>query len=296
MAVLEHMGLLMHPHTSAGRVPTDHGYRAYVDTSLKIEPLPASARQAIRRRIGEAADEPEEATDEAARLLASLTQYPSVVAEPGLPQQTFQSLHLVSLGEDRALAVIATTAGSLQGRPIRLPPGTATEDLEDLSRAITRRLQGARIGDLTTQRLEDALSEVTRHHQLLEAIRGWLHRDLARGGRPRIHVEGTSHLLRQPEFSRPEEATRILEALEEQTTLVEALASAPGDGMWVSIGAENRPAGLQSCSLVMAAYRTGDHVGGMVGIVGPTRMRYRHAVAAVQYVADRLSEALGAVR
>jgi len=293
MAGLEEMGLLMHPHTSAGRIPTDQGYRVYVDMLLEAEPLPATDRMAIRRRLGGPVEEPDEVTDQAARILATLTQYASVVTAPGLQQQTFQSLHLVPLGERRALAVIGTSSGALQGRPIDLPEGIAAEDLDHLSRAISQCLQGCRVGELTTQRLEQAMGEASRHHQLLEALKAWLQRDLARGARPRLHIEGARHLLREPEFRRPEAATRVLEVFEEESLLADTLAVASVEVVWFLIGAENRLAELRPCSLVVATYTAGDRVGGTVGILGPTRMRYRHAVAAVRYVADRLSEALG---
>jgi heat-inducible transcriptional repressor len=292
MAGLEELGLLTHPHTSAGRIPTDQGYRVYVDMVADAEALPVADRQTIRRRLGTPLEERTEVADQAARVLSSLTQYASVVAAPGLQYKMFQSLHLVPIGERRALAVIATSSGALQGRAIDLPDGIAAEDLDDLSRAISQRLQGCRVGELTHERLGQVMGEATRHYQLLEAVKAWLRRDLARGAHPRVHVEGARHLLREPEFRQPEAATRVLEVFEEGSILADALADAPMEGVWISIGAENRLAELQSCSLVVAAYSAGNEVGGTVGIVGPTRMRYRHAVAAVRYVADRLSEAL----
>lgn len=296
MAGLEELGLLTHPHTSAGRIPTDQGYRVYVDMLLASESLPTAERQAIRRRLGGSPEEPDELTDQAARVLSSLTHYASVVAAPGLQQQTFESLHLLPLGGRRALAVIATSSGALQGRPIDLPSGITSEDLEHLSRVITPRLHGSRMGDLTHERLEQVVDEASRLHQLLEEVKAWLRRNLARGGRPRVHVEGVRHLLREPEFRRPEEATRVLGVLEEESILAQVMAVAPEEGVWVSIGGENRFEELRSCSLVVATYSAGGRQRGTVGIVGPTRMRYRHAVAAVGYVAERLSDALGMPR
>jgi heat-inducible transcriptional repressor len=292
MAVLEDEGLLTHPHTSAGRVPTDKGYRTYVDMLLETEPISAGERQAIRRRFGGFADDADDPTEQAARVLAEMTHYASVVAAPSLQRHAFQSLHLLDAGDGRALAVIVTDAGTLQGRLIDLPHGVAPGDLEQLSRAITQRLHGCLVGEITHERLEQVVGEATRHHQLVEAVKQWLRRDLARGSRARIRVEGTRHLLREPEFSRPEAATRVLGALEEEAVLSQALAAAPDEGVWISIGAENRFAELRSCSLVAAAYSAGGRAGGTVALVGPTRMRYRHAVVAVRYVADRLSDAL----
>jgi heat-inducible transcriptional repressor len=294
MATLEDSGLLTHPHTSAGRTPTDRGYRVYVDLLLQAGRLSPAERQAIRRRIDQAATEPAGAADEAIRILAFVTHYASVVASPGLPQQTFRSLHLVPLGSGRALAIVTTDAGEFQGHMIELPDGVESDDLEQLSRAITERLQGCRVSDLTRERLEQVAGETTLRQRLAQVVELWLRRS-GRGGRPQIRVEGARHLLREPEFREdPDAATRLLGVLEEQSVLAEVIATAPGQGVWVSIGAENRRAELRGCSLVMAAYRVSDQPAGMVGIMGPTRMRYRHAVAAVQYVADRLTDTLRA--
>jgi heat-inducible transcriptional repressor len=293
LAALEEVGLLTHPHTSAGRVPTDQGYREYVDTLLEGERLSPAERHAVRRRLGTGAEEPADLTEQAARVLASITQYASVVACPALSDQTLVSLHLLPLDARRALAVIVTDSGVFQGRPIDLPDGVATEDLERLSHAITQRLRGLRVADLTHDRLERVMGEASRHERVVEALKAWLTRDLTRGGRMRLRVEGARHLLREPEFRRPEAATRVLEALEEYSALAHTLAAAPEAGVLISIGAENRLDHLHACSLVAAAYRVGDRTAGVVALVGPTRMRYRRAVTAVRYVADRLSEALG---
>lgn len=295
MSALEEMGLLSHPHTSAGRVPTDAGYRLYVDMLPDAEPLSGADRQAIRRRLEGSAAEPAGATEQAARVLSFVTQYTAVIAAPGLADQTFRSLHLMPLGASRAIAVIATDSGGLQGRTIDLPEGIEPDDLEQLSRSITQRLQGCRISDLTHRRLEEVVGEASWHHRLLEEVESWLRRDLARSRGARIRVEGASHLLREPEFRSPQAATQLLEVLEEESVLADALAATPDEGVWISIGAENRREELRAFSLVTAAYRSGDQTGGTVGIVGPTRMRYRRAVTAVRYVADRLSETLRAL-
>lgn len=292
MAGLEEMGLLTHPHTSAGRMPTDRGYRTYVDMLLSSEPLTPPDRQTIRRKIDDAAGEPGGAAEQAARVLASVTHYPSVVASPGLQNQTFRSLHLVPLAAGKALAVIATSAGTLQGRTLDLPDDVEPQDLDRLSGEITRRLRGTRVADLTHSRLEREIGEASWHHRLVEELRAWLRREGNRNITGSIRVEGTRHLLREPEFQRSEMATPVLELLDEASTLASVLAGTPRQGLWISIGAENPREELRACSLVMAAFECGDQTVGTVGIVGPTRMRYRQALAAVRYVADRLSQVL----
>ena len=294
MAGLEEMGLLRHPHTSAGRIPTDQGYRAYVDGLLETERLSPAERQTIRRRLGDQGEGPDDLVAAAAHVLSSLTQYATIVAARGLGQQVFESLHLLPLEGQRALAVISTSTGALQGRAITLPPGVSTDDLESLGRIITNRLHGAQIASITHEQLEQALGEAYRHQQLLDAVKMWLRRDLARGTKMRLRVEGLRHLLREPEFRRPDAATPVLGALEQESVLAHAVAAAPDEGVWITIGAENQIAELHTCSIVMSTYQSGGGTGGTVAIIGPTRMRYQRAVAAVQYVADRLSESLGA--
>jgi heat-inducible transcriptional repressor len=294
MAGLEELGLLTHPHTSAGRIPTDQGYRAYVDGLLETERLSATERQTIRRRLGDHGERPDDVAAAAAQVLSSLTQYASFIAAPGLGQQVFESLHLLPLDANRALAVISTSAGALQGRAITLPAEVSADDLESLGRIITNRLRGALIASITHEQIERALGEAYRHQQLLDAVKAWLRRDLARGTRLRVRVEGLRHLLREPEFRRADAATPVLGALEEESVLAHAVAAAPEEGVWVTIGAENQIADLRACSIVMATYQSGGATGGAVAIIGPTRMRYQRALAAVQYVADRLSDSLGA--
>ncbi len=292
LASMEELGLLTHPHTSAGRIPTDRGYRAYVDMLPKADPASSSARQKMRRRLGDPAEEPGDVANEAARVLSGMTGYASVVAAPALQEQTFSSLHLVPMGERRALAVIATDSGALQGRSVELPEGVVPDDLEHLSRAITHWLRGSRVGDLTHQRLEQVLGEASYHHRWLEEVKAWLCRGLARGVRPQIRVAGARHLLAEPEFKSPDRATRLFEVLENESVLDGVLAAVPEEGVWILIGEENPHEQLRSCSLVMAAYRAGDRRGGTVGILGPTRMRYRSAVTAVRCVAESLSQAM----
>lgn len=292
LASMEELGLLTHPHTSAGRIPTDRGYRVYVDMLPKAEPVSSSARQKIRNRLGDPVGEPGEVVNEAARALASMTGYASVVVAPDLQEQVFSSLHLVPMDARRALAVIATDSGALQGRLIELPEGVALDDLEHLSRAITQRLRGSRVGDLTHQRLEQVLGEASQQHIWIEEVKAWLWRGLARGIRPRIRVAGARYLLAQPEFKSPDRATRVFEALEDESVLEGVLSAVPEEGVWIVIGGENPQEQLRSCSLVMAKYRAGDRPGGAVGILGPTRMRYRSAVTAVRCVAESLSEVI----
>jgi len=292
MAGLEDLGLLTHPHTSAGRVPTDRGYRAYVDMLLDGGRLSSPDRQTIRRNIDDVTVEPVGAAGQAARVLASVTQYPSVVTSPSLQDQVFRSLHLVPFGARKVLAVIATNSGTLQGRALDLPEDVEPDDLEQLSGEVTRRLRGTRVADLTLSRLEQEIGDASWRHRLLEEVKAWLRREGARSVGGSIHIEGARHLLREPEFRRPEMATQVLDLLEEATALADVLAAAPRRGVCISIGSENRCEDLQSCSVVMAAFECGDQTVGTVGIVGPTRMRYRHALTAVREVAERLSQVL----
>ncbi len=292
LASMEELGLLTHPHTSAGRIPTDWGYRVYVDMLPKADPLGGPATESIRRRLGAPDEEPGGVVGEAARLLAGMTGYASVAAAPRMQAQAFASLHLVPMGERRALAVIAADSGALLGHPVELPDGVAPDDLEHLSRAITYRLRGTRVADLTYQRLEQVLGEASRQHRWLEEVRAWLLRDLARSARSQIRVAGARHLLAEPEFRTPDRATRLFEILENEPLLERVLSSVPEQGVWIFIGQENQLEQLRLCSLVMTAYRAGEQRCGTIGVIGPTRMRYRSTVAAVRHVAEGLSEAM----
>jgi len=295
MADLEEEGYLHQPHTSAGRIPSDKGYRYYVDELMaRWEPGPAE-RSAIYREVLAVRRAMEEMIHEAARLLARHTQYASMVAAPRLEASVFRRLDLVPLDETRVVAIVVADPGFVQHRIVELGRPVTQDQCDAMADRLNRRLLGVRYGDIGRDLLSGIREEVG-HPELYDAVADLLTSGLGERDSDKVYLEGTLNILSQPEFRDIERARSLLAILEARDTLMQVLNYASRhSGTTVIIGQENPVPALQECSVVSATYRLGDEVIGAIGVLGPTRMDYSKAVGLVQYVADHLSEALMAL-
>ncbi|MEA4943052.1 MAG: heat-inducible transcriptional repressor HrcA [Propionicimonas sp.] len=283
MAVLEEEGYITQPHTSAGRIPTDKGYRLFVDRLASVKPLSTAERRAIETFMAGALDV-DDVVRRTVRLLAQITQQVAIVQYPIDLGSSIRHVEIVTLGYDRALAIVVTSAGRVEQRSI--DTGGATEDdVADLR----GRLNTALVG-LTAQRaaavIASFVDELPAGLQPLGAVVSAAVLDIIgveRSGR--VVVGGVPNLTR---FSDQFESTvkPVLEALEEQVVLLRLLGEASGeDDVTVRIGRENPYEALQSTSMVASAYGAAPDGWATLGIVGPTRMDYPSTMAAVRAVA-----------
>jgi heat-inducible transcriptional repressor len=292
MAALEEMGFLFQPHTSAGRVPTDRGYRFYVDTLLNEERLTPDERQRLRRQIYSLAEEAERLIERAARALAEEIHYPSVVATVRPQEQVFRHLHFIPLDARRVLGVIVTDAGVFEGKPVELPEPMDPDTLDRVSRGISARLEGLTLGEITRGRLEALVGEMARYTRLLDYLRRLMDREMQRAAAGHVVVEGTTHLLAQPEFRQLDIVSAVFSTLQREEDLAEILRPVPGQTVWVAIGSEMPYAAMRECSIVAATYAVGWRTMGTLAILGPKRMPYGRALPVVRFLAQNLSEAL----
>lgn len=291
MAILEDMGYLRQPHTSAGRVPTEQAYRFYVDSMITEEQVLPVERTQIRRTLF--TGEPGHTIQRAARTLASLTNFAAVVAPLAASEQRIRHLHLIPLSSTRALAVVVTEEGVFEGQIAEFPEPLGADDLDRLSQAITRRIAGRPLRDLTDATLDAAIGDAALFLRVVTEVER-----LARDGRlyasTRVYTDGTANILKQPEFQDVRRAQPVLSALEREDIVVEIVRpGAPGERVKITIGRENPREEMKECSVVTASYYKDDRPSGVIGIVGPTRMRYSKMVSLVSFLADSLGEALG---
>ncbi len=292
MAALEELGYLTHPHTSAGRVPTDRGYRFHVDSLRQEEQVSRQDRQRVRRVL-HPGDERERIPEEVARALATISEYASVVTSPGMESQVFRHLHLIPLTTYQVLAVIVTDAGIIHGKTFTVEDPLDPEALDRLSRLVSQRLHGYALVEITGDLLARFVHEAAWQHRIVEELTNWLADRLPLLADRRVHIEGTANILRQPEFRDARSARPVFSALEREEVLNDLLLDAEGRDVWVTIGREHRYEELRGTSVVAAPYRLAGHSGGAIGIVGPTRMKYAKVIALVRYLAGSLSELLG---
>ena len=295
MAALEEEGLIAAPHTSAGRVPTDAGYRLFVDRLSAVKPMSAAEQRAIGQFL-EGAVDLDDVVDRTVRLLASLTRQVAVVQYPSLSRSSVRHVELVPIGGHRLLVVLITTTGRVEQRVIDLGVDLLTEDgertLATLRTELNRATSGRTLSDASSElaampdRLDAGLGDLVR------AISTSLQDSLVEEREERVVLAGTANLARVgPDFAT--NLGPVLEALEEHVVLLKLLGTIAEQGdVAVRIGHENPYAGLQATSMVSTGYGVGTDLVAGLGVVGPTRMDYPTTMAAVRAVATYVSRIL----
>ena len=283
MASLEAEGYLAQPHTSAGRVPTDAGYRYFVDRLGPGHLDEAETRQ-ISSFFRHAQGQIEERLADTSRLLSQLTAYAAVVVGPLHDPATVRSAQLVDLGASRLLLVLVTSSGSIERSMIELAPGAAVNpsDIGAASTALNDAFVGASLGtvptvDPTGKREVDDLVATT-----LDALTPLSHQA------GELYVGGAANMAGQ--FDAVSTVKSVLAVLEEQLLVVSLLGDLVERGLSVAIGTETGVAPLSECAVVVAPYKVDGEQIGTIGLLGPTRMDYPKALAAVHVVSSRLGD------
>jgi heat-inducible transcriptional repressor len=296
MAVLEEEGLIAAPHTSAGRVPTDAGYRLFVDRLSAVKPLSPAERAAISEYL-EGALDLDDVVDRTVRLLSSLTRQVAVMQYPSLTRSSVRHVELVPLGGTRLMVVLIVNTGRVEQRVIESLNDLTSSEGEALLAAVRSRVNAVAVGkrlveaSAALESLPEQFAPAER--DLVRAVVRSLEDALVEEREERVVLAGTANLARfGTDF--PLTIGPVLEALEQHVVLLKLLGEAhPGrDSVAVRIGHENPYAGLQSTSLVSTEYGTGSDLVAGIGVVGPTRMDYPTAMASVRAVAAYVSRIL----
>jgi heat-inducible transcriptional repressor len=286
MAQLEADGYLLQPHTSAGRVPTEKGYRFFVDHLRGPVDLPGASAEQVRAFFQRAHGEVEEMLSATGKLLSNLTDLASVVVSPSSAEGTVRSVQLVGLTSSSALVVMVLSDGTVEKHAIEVPAGVGHERLAAATAHLSMHLQDAARSNLpplpaTGDESTDAL--VARAAGALS-----LQETGAEAGH--VYVGGTARVARA--FDAIETVRSVLGILEQQYVVVTLLRDVLDRGLHVAIGSETGVAPLAECALVVAPYEIEGERLGTIGVLGPTRMNYPQALAAVAVVSDRLSDRL----
>ena len=290
MSALEEAGYLDQPHTSAGRVPTDRGYRLYVNR-LMGRPIVSSRDRARLHRWAREQTEVEPALDSSCRLLAEMTRYPSLASAPSWSESRLARFDLVQVGRGHVLAVMVSSSGEVRHALIAVRQAPGDQRLRKLAAMLNETLAGHQAGEVDRESLAAPLAGKCSA-DLLDQIVRIIEHSRAEGERPRVFIQGTARLFEQCEFA---DLTRVrmLWALLEQAPAIERmLPASESSEVAVAIGEENEHPALRECALVSSSYWLGDERAGSVGILGPKRMHYERSVAAVGSMARALGHAL----
>jgi heat-inducible transcriptional repressor len=293
MVALEEAGFLYQPHTSAGRIPTDAGYRYFVDSWAADVRLPATESQQIRRFFGEPRWELEDSLRQTASLLSNLTHHAAVVFAPAMDRSTVRHVELVRLAAGRAMVVLVADTGRVENHMLGIPEEVTDEQIDALAGQLNETALGSPL-EAVAGLIEQGLQGIP------EDVRG-VAADVVRTLRAehegkdseRVFLEGASNIVDEHNFTDIETVRQVISALEHRRLVLEVLADALGSNqVSVRIGSENPVAEMQFCSVITAPYGTEDNALGSIGVVGPTRMDYRRTIAAVYEVSAHLGRML----
>lgn len=293
LAVLEDMGYLIKPHPSAGRIPSNLGYRYYVDRLIYTKSLSYQERETINDQFSLFNREIEQLMRQTSFLLSRITSYASLVFAPALKIDRLKRLDLVLLGPRSVLLVAITSAGSVVKKTVSLDKDYDSLGIGKYEAALNELLVGLtadeiRKVDFTGVPVSDLETLLIFKNNLVEL--------LTQEDGERFYHDGTANLLSQPEFESLKRVQKLLSILERNYGLLQLLSEISQQySLVVRIGDENGSLNIDGCSLVAASYRVEGESQGALGILGPTRMDYPRAIAAVQYVADNLSNLLESI-
>jgi heat-inducible transcriptional repressor len=289
MAVLDELGYLRQPHTSAGRVPTEEGYRFFVGQMMHQAELPEAVQHTITHQFYQARPDVDQWMTLAASILAHQSQGVSVVTAPHAEQSLFKHVELISTQGRQVLMVMVMVGGEVSQQILTLAEPVSQEQLSQTA---------SRLNELLAGKSAEAISTLpARSNALDQDILTIVEQDMRRATESvsgNIYTDGLTNVLAEPEFAESDDARRALRIFEERSTLQDLLArsttSSMVGGLQVLIGGEGGWEELRQCSMVLARYGVPGLATGMLGVLGPMRMSYAKAIPTVRFVAGLLSD------
>ncbi len=290
MGALERDGYITHPHTSAGRIPTDKGYRFFVDHFAGASELPSPQRREIADFFASTTRVMDDLLHSTSQLLARLTDHAAVIVGPQADVATVRSVQLVSLQPRIAMAIVVLSNGVVEKETMLLDADANDAEVLTAGKLLQAALVDTPFAALRPPEFVDPRRPSRAETLAAEACAAF--RRVSERGAESVFVGGTSHLAAEGGSFSPASLARLLELLEHQVLVVAVVRELLGPGLTVRIGTETEREDLAECSLVLAPYLVEGQLAGTVGVLGPTRMDYRQAQAAVTAISNQLSRSL----
>lgn len=290
MADLEELGFLEKTHTSSGRVPSEKGYRFYVDHLLQPHMIHAEEISQIQSVFTHRIGEMEELIRESANILSELTTYTAILLGPDVQHHKVKKFQIVPLADDKAVAIVVTDNGHVENRILTLPQGFSPSDIEKMVNILNDRLTGVPLHELHIKLEAEVLSILKQHIATAETIVQSLV-DVSKNQKEgKIYYGGKTNMLNQPEFHDLNKIRMLMELMDKESQL-QSLFQPNQAGIQIRIGSENNLIAMENCSVITTAFSTGDEQHGAIAIIGPTRMDYRRVVTLLDMMQNGLTRA-----
>ncbi|MED3624828.1 heat-inducible transcriptional repressor HrcA [Neobacillus thermocopriae] len=289
MADLEEMGYIEKTHTSSGRVPSEKGYRYYVDHLLSPQALNQQDISVIQSIFAEKIFEFEKVIQKSAKILSELTNYTSIVLGPAVSVNKLKRLQIIPLNKETAVAILVTDTGHVENRTFPLPVSVDPSDIEKMVNILNERLTGVPLEDLHNKIYKEVATLLKQHinnydlmlHQIAETLKMPIHE--------KLFFAGKANMLSQPEFNDITKFRNLLTMIDQEEWITNLIRSNTA-GISVKIGSENQDRVMDNCSLITATYSAGSEKLGSIAILGPTRMEYSRVISLLKIISRDLTE------
>lgn len=300
MAELEDEGYLTHPHTSAGRVPSEKGYRFYVDSLQDSAKVSKSSERLIAQML-EDSDTPEDMMSRASYLLSTISKNVGIVIAPPLAATQLKHIEFLDLGDGKVLVIFVSKLGSLQRKVIRVQGKYPQDELDRAGRFLVEKFWGKTLIEIRNELVRMMEAERSAYDRMLNLLRTWndtLELEDDEPDSSSVFVQGTANMLGQPEFADVQRMKNLFQMFEEKGRLVrilnECISSNPVNGVRISIGSELGNPALRDFTVITSSYPSRDNTAGFLGIIGPTRMEYERGISVVAYLGRLVGEKINA--
>jgi len=293
MADLEDMGFLEQPYTSAGRVPSDKGYRLYVDQLMQIDELSEPDIEKIRKDMDIKINELSQIIRNASVVMSKFTKYTSMAVTPHIKKSVLKAVQVVPIDQGKALVIIVTDSNIVRNSLVRISERITPDYLIQVSNMLNEKLKGFTLEMLKAHVINKETEQLTSlPYDLIKPLLDGIEDLIKTIDKPEIYLEGTTNILNFPEFREVQKAKDFLNILDEKNLVSDLLISNlyRNNDIIIQIGSENVREGIKECSLVTASYSVGDHVIGTIGIIGPTRMEYSKVVSSMNYIRNKINQ------
>lgn len=289
MADLEEFGYIEKTHSSSGRVPSEKGYRFYVDHLLAPHHLPSKDIVQIKDFFAEKVFEVEKIAQQSAQVLSELTNYTAIVLGPKVSENKLKNVQIVPFGTQAAVAIIVTDTGHVQTKTITVPESVDLSDLEKMVNILNEKLTGVPMSELHNKLYKEIVKVLRQYVHNYDNVMRMLDGTFQFPLSERIYFGGKTNMLSQPEFHDIHKVRSLLTMIENEEEFYDILRDKQV-GIQVKIGRENASVAMEDCSLISATYSVGDEQLGTIAILGPTRMQYSRVISLLQLFTKQITD------
>lgn len=291
MSDLEELGYLVQPHTSAGRIPSDLGYRLYVDNLMRQNDIGLKQKQLIRKLLINKMCEVEDLVQQSSKILSQITNLTSLSLSPQFKKSKLKNIKLVQIDNDKVLLVLVANNGIIKNTVLRMN-NISQSVLNKISNILQDKLIGMTIEDISDEVIKGLKNEIYEYRTTIETLVPILKNTLEEIDDCDINFDGITNIFNLPEYADINRAKQFLSIIEKKELLYEALNDSKKEGIIIRIGHENHVDEIKDCSLITATYKLNGRVIGKIGVIGPTRMEYSRIVPVIEYMTNTITDVL----